>query len=239
MKSLLVITFLLLLIIPLSYAETYTIKPVSGSGSPNCQPVCFTPSIVSIEYGDIIHFINTDNTPHTLTSGTPSNDVIGNYFDTGVVPVNGDYILEIYQLGILDYFCFIHPWMTGVIIVTDINYDQDEITSQKDLDLIDDFIEDKNNYTPSSSYTSSVDWKSRYLSVLSDFNTVSTQAGKLKQENKILTLESNNIESELLKLNNEINEINIIILELEATIDNLNDIVMEQVKVIYDMFIGN
>ena len=89
----------------------------------------------------------------------------------------------------------VHPWMTGVITVKSSG--------------------DSPNYPSPTS--PGVDWQSKYLDVLSDFNEVSSKVGELQRENS-------NLRSQ--------------IAELENTIDNLNAIIMEQVKVIYDWVLG-
>jgi len=98
-----------------------TITPISGSGlDSSCEKTeegCFSPNTVTVYVGSVIIFSNTDNVPHTFSSGIPSNDVIGTEFNTGIL-VSGDsseWTPE--NVGTFTYFDMIHPWMQGTIIV--------------------------------------------------------------------------------------------------------------------------
>jgi len=96
-----------------------TIEPVAGSGSPGCETLdeCYTPSTVTVDVGGKVIFSNTDSSAHTFTAGTPA---VGptDEFDTGLLKVgdSSEWIPDKESVGI-EYFCMVHPWMDGVIIV--------------------------------------------------------------------------------------------------------------------------
>ena len=107
---------------------------------------CFAPDTVTIHVGDIVYWHNRDGEIHTVTAGTPANGPSGE-FDSGPInkwylskklsptqitwengepvfsPRNSNlqsgshFFHEFDSEGTYPYFCTIHPWMTGTIIV--------------------------------------------------------------------------------------------------------------------------
>jgi len=215
------------------FADTYTIKPVGGSGAPGCENSggCYSPMYLSINEGDSVRFINTDNAAHTITSGTGTSGPSG-VFDSGMVMASGDFSFKLSNSGSYDYFCMVHPWMVGTIKV---NAESSTYTPPP-------------TYTPptsSPSTTSSIDWQQRYLDVLSDFNDVSAKVGQLERDNQQLAvdgaayrIESEGLREQVSDMQNTINNLNTQINDLEKTIRDLNAITMEQVKVIYEWVLG-
>ena len=98
-----------------------TITPVAGSGSgPGCELTdkgCFSPNTVTVYVGSVIVFSNTDSVKHTFTSGSPSDDVIGNEFNSGMLDPGAFAEWTPENVGEFAYFDMIHPWMQGTIIV--------------------------------------------------------------------------------------------------------------------------
>jgi plastocyanin len=91
------------------------LQGASAQGSPD-----FDPDPLKAKVGDKIHVVNKDNTLHTVTSGTGANDPDkGKLFDTSYI--NGgesaDITLDKVKAGEVDYFCSVHPYMTGKITV--------------------------------------------------------------------------------------------------------------------------
>ena len=87
-----------------------------GSVLPGCEPNCFIPSKVTISSGGQVTFVNNDNTEHTAIGGTPSDGPSG-VFDTGLMQIGDSYTTPKLSSGEYPYFCMVHPWMAGVIIV--------------------------------------------------------------------------------------------------------------------------
>ena len=100
---------------------TATIKIINapGSSTPGCEPDCFIPSTLRVAVGDDIEFLNPDTAAHTTTSGTPGEGPNGMWDSGLVMPGSSYYVLvEPSDAGTtLPYFCMVHPWMTGKIIV--------------------------------------------------------------------------------------------------------------------------
>jgi len=98
----------------------HVIENALNSGTPGCEPDCFIPSFLIVDPGDVVRFVNNDGAGHTTTSGTPANGPDGNW-DSSLMPsgYSIDIIFEISDAGQeFPYFCMVHPWMEGTIIVS-------------------------------------------------------------------------------------------------------------------------
>ncbi len=105
-----------------------TVEPTSGSSAPGCQETpegCWTIMEVVVDVGGEVTWINTDSEPHTVTNGmNPIDPNAGMMFDSGLL-LNLDLFSVTFDTeGEYPYFCLIHPWMTGLVIV------ESEITYQ-------------------------------------------------------------------------------------------------------------
>ena len=82
---------------------------------------CYTPSVATVDVGGVVTMTNTDPTGvHTFTSGTvngftPSPD---GTFDTGVLMSGDSFAWTPTASGEYPYYCMLHTWMTGKIIVS-------------------------------------------------------------------------------------------------------------------------
>nr|MCH9657782.1 PEFG-CTERM sorting domain-containing protein [archaeon] len=73
---------------------------------------------------------------HTYTSGTPDGGPDG-VFDTSLLMVNNSFEWNPMTVGEQPYFCMVHPWMQGVIIVQEVEAEEethDEGTGHHDDD---------------------------------------------------------------------------------------------------------
>ena len=94
-----------------------SVEPVAGSGAPGCETTeCYTPSTATISAGGTVTFTNTDTAPHTSTSGSAANGPDG-VFDTSLIMMNASFDVTLADAGTYTYFCMVHPWMEGTIIV--------------------------------------------------------------------------------------------------------------------------
>ena len=110
----------LIAIAPSAFAAHHevTITNAPGSATPGCEETnnCFIPSVATIEAGGTVTWENTDNAAHTATSGTPTDGPDG-VFDSSLMMVNGSFSHTFDTAGTYDYFCMVHPWMEGTVIV--------------------------------------------------------------------------------------------------------------------------
>ena len=69
---------------------------------------------ITIHTGDTVRFINDDNDAHTVTS-------TDGLFDSKGLDTNGVWEHTFTKAGTYHYFCELHPYMKGTIIVKDTN----------------------------------------------------------------------------------------------------------------------
>jgi len=95
-----------------------TVTNAPGSSTPGCEETdsCFIPSTVVITVGGTVTWDNTDNAAHTSSSGTAADGPDG-VFDSSLIMAGGSYSHTFDTAGTFDYFCMVHPWMTGTVIV--------------------------------------------------------------------------------------------------------------------------
>src|SRR5581483_3903911 len=65
-----------------------------------------------------VEWKNTDTVGHTVTSGKPTDNDAGSLFDSSIIKAGGDFKFTFQNPGTFDYFCQVHPWMTGQVIVS-------------------------------------------------------------------------------------------------------------------------
>jgi len=103
---------------PQSLPSTAIVSVPVGSAVPGCEETneCYLPYEVTISTGSSVSWINDDSAAHTVTSGTVTAGVTG-VFDSGLFMSGGTFEFTFDESGTYDYFCMVHPWMTGQVIV--------------------------------------------------------------------------------------------------------------------------
>ncbi|MEM3064067.1 MAG: PEFG-CTERM sorting domain-containing protein [Candidatus Nitrosotenuis sp.] len=89
-----------------------------GSSTPGCEATneCYIPHEVTIDVGGEVTWSNDDTAGHTVTSGTLDGGPDGN-FDSSLFMAGTTFSHKFEEAGEFPYFCVVHPWMTGVVIV--------------------------------------------------------------------------------------------------------------------------
>jgi len=72
----------------------------------------------SDEQGLKITWKNTDSKTHTVTSGSPENE-LDNRFDSYLFSSGKTFSFYIQDVGSFNYFCMVHPWEYGTVTVTE------------------------------------------------------------------------------------------------------------------------
>jgi len=88
-----------------------------GSSVPGCEESCYLPYSLNIKTNDVIDWYNADSAAHTVTSGNPTSGPNGK-FDSNLFLAGSTFSHKFTQSGNYPYFCMVHPWMTGEIIVS-------------------------------------------------------------------------------------------------------------------------
>ena len=90
-----------------------------GVAVPGCDDTdeCYLPYDVSVATGATVLWSNDDSAAHTVSSGTIDAGLTG-VFDSGLFMAGGSYEFTFDTPGDYDYFCMVHPWMTGIVSVS-------------------------------------------------------------------------------------------------------------------------
>ncbi len=115
--------------IPVASAEEYVVDIPFGAYNPELNTptdVWYDPPRITVVEGDSITWYNADKEGHTVTSGQGSgrfgwmSDKFGEpdgLFDSGRFMPGESWTHTFEDTGTFSYFCTIHPWMEGVVIV--------------------------------------------------------------------------------------------------------------------------
>jgi len=104
--------------IPSSPVSTTRVSIPEGTSVPGCEETnqCWNPSTISVRVGNTVTWSNDDTAAHTVTSGTSEGGPNG-VFDSSLFMAGTTFEHTFSQSGTYDYFCMVHPWMKGVVIV--------------------------------------------------------------------------------------------------------------------------
>jgi len=107
-----------------------TITQALGSSLPGCEDTaegCFISEYASIATGGKVIFSNTDTAVHTFTAGSVADGPSG-AFNSNLVMAGSSYEWTPTTAGKFSYYCMLHPWMKGTILVEGTYIPADEIT---------------------------------------------------------------------------------------------------------------
>jgi predicted secreted protein with PEFG-CTERM motif len=121
--------FALMVFVPSAFADhaTAEVSIVAGSSAPGCEETdegCFNPSEVTIDAGSEVIWSNDDTAGHTVTSGTLEGGPDG-IFDSSLFMAGKTFSHKFEEAGEFPYFCVVHPWMQGMVIVQEAHAEDD------------------------------------------------------------------------------------------------------------------
>lgn len=106
-------------LLPSAFAEeNRPVVIVEGNIDPKCiESACYDPNPISINTGDTVIWVNEDIPAHTIVSGTPLSGQDG-LFDSGLILPDKTFERTFTAEGTYPYYCILHPWATGTVLVT-------------------------------------------------------------------------------------------------------------------------
>jgi predicted secreted protein with PEFG-CTERM motif len=135
--------FSLIAIAPSAFADHVTVEVdiAIGSSVVGCETTneCYIPHMVTIDVGGEVMWNNIDAMAHTVTAGTPTEG-LSEHFDSGLVAPGSTFSYEFEDAGTFDYFCIVHPWMAGAVMVSseETHGDMEEMEGMKEMEHSDD-----------------------------------------------------------------------------------------------------
>ncbi|HEY4857881.1 MAG TPA: cupredoxin family copper-binding protein [Xanthobacteraceae bacterium] len=70
----------------------------------------FSPARITVKAGTTVAWLNADDTPHTVASSSK-------LFKSKVLDTDGSFSFTFTTPGMYEYFCSLHPYMTGTVVV--------------------------------------------------------------------------------------------------------------------------
>lgn len=121
----------LMVFAPSAFADHATVEVsiAAGSSSPGCEETdeCFIPSEVTTDVGSEVVWSNDDTAAHTVTSGTiEDSESVGAVFDSSLFMAGKTFSYKFEEAGEFPYFCVVHPWMAGTVIVQEAHAEDGE-----------------------------------------------------------------------------------------------------------------
>lgn len=113
-------------------ADNVSVVIPPGAANPNFDTPAaewFSPSVISIRVGDTVTWTNHDREIHNIASGTgitrmefvTSSNVgtTDGLFQSGPLAPGESWSQTFSKAGVFHYFCTIHPWMNGAVVVNE------------------------------------------------------------------------------------------------------------------------
>ena len=92
-------------------AQTPVAVAASGQTVVNIANFTFSPPVITVRPGATVTWVNQDDVPHAILATDQS-------FRSKVLDTDDRFSFTFSKPGVYDYFCSIHPHMTGKVIVT-------------------------------------------------------------------------------------------------------------------------
>ena len=190
-----IVSLVLMTATPTASAETMVSVP-AGTSVPGCEETneCYIPYEVTVDVGGEVTWDNIDSAAHTVTGGSASDGPSG-VFDSSLFMTGTTFSHKFEESGTFNYFCMVHPWMEGVVVVKD-KYDNNRDDDRED------------NYIPQPT---PVDDEIRELK--NEISQLKSENAQLKADNRKLSNNNNILKQQLEELQIEFDKQYQIVLE--------------------------
>jgi predicted secreted protein with PEFG-CTERM motif len=112
--------FSLVAIAPSAFADhsKVDINIAIGSSIVGCETnnMCYIPYMATLDIGGEAIWHNIDSVGHTVSAGTLEESKF-DLFNSGLMAPDAMFSHKFTDAGTYDYFCIVHPWMTGIVTV--------------------------------------------------------------------------------------------------------------------------
>lgn len=87
------------------------LAPAAPAATVHIKDDAFMPATITVHTGDTVRFVNDDDDAHTVTATNGA-------FDSKALDTGGRWQHAFTTSGTYAYFCQMHPFMKGTIVVT-------------------------------------------------------------------------------------------------------------------------
>ena len=109
----------------ISASSEFLVFNTKGSYNLGCEldNSCFEPYLIKISVGDTVTWQNNDDAIHVVVSGD-QNSGQTTMFDSGFLKMTESFSFKFNSEGNFGYFCTLHPWMNGYVLVGDVEFSE-------------------------------------------------------------------------------------------------------------------
>ncbi len=161
----------LIMTVPAALAAEVSVP--EGSGVPGCEETdeCWLPSVVTVDVGETVTWLNDDTAAHTVTSGTAADGPDG-AFDSSLFMAGASFEATFDEAGTFEYFCMVHPWMVGTVIVGEAMAEEEMMDETMEEEMMKDdiYVELEHDITGGEVIEMEIDTRSKSLII--EVNTV-------------------------------------------------------------------
>ncbi len=105
---------------------TASVSVPQGTSVPGCEATneCYVPYEVTVDVGGVVTWSNDDSAAHTVTAGSAADGPSG-VFDSSLFMAGTTFEHKFEAAGDFPYFCMVHPWMQGIVVVQEAGAEED------------------------------------------------------------------------------------------------------------------
>ena len=103
--------------IPNAFAQENAVSIAAGSSNPSATEF-YVPSEITVSPGTTVTWNNDDSTIHTVVEGGPQSAGATPAFDSSVIAPGATWDNTFDTAGEFNYYCNLHPFMTGKVTVS-------------------------------------------------------------------------------------------------------------------------
>ena len=135
------------------HADDPTVMVPEGTSVPVCADTdeCYLPHTIEVGPGTTVTWNNDDTLPHTVTAGSATEGPTGE-FDSSLFLAGDSFEHTFEEVGEYPYYCIVHPWMEGVVKVTESDHhDDDDAHGDMDKTMMegeDNMMDERENTMP-------------------------------------------------------------------------------------------
>ncbi|MDH3610261.1 MAG: PEFG-CTERM sorting domain-containing protein [Nitrosopumilus sp.] len=114
---------------------TASVSTPQGTSVPGCETTneCYIPYEVTVDVGGEVTWSNDDSAAHTVTGGSAADGPSG-VFDSSLFMAGTTFSHKFEAVGEFPYFCMVHPWMEGIVVVQEADAMDDDAMKDDAMD---------------------------------------------------------------------------------------------------------